>query len=126
MEMARTGVLNGCPVCRAALWAEDCWPLGDKQCPRCGTELWVLDFSEGPAFFPRRPGESLYDFLAALAGGQLGFSASEIEAGLKDADEFDLAEILYDVEEVLRSGPLGEYIEPTVAEGTIKEETSGN
>jgi hypothetical protein len=73
-------------VCHAALWAEVCQPLGHNQCPRCGAELWVVGFSEGPAFFLRRPGESVYDLLAALAGPQLGLSASEIEAALKDAD----------------------------------------
>jgi hypothetical protein len=95
---------NGCPVCRAVLWVEDCQPFGDKQCPRCGAELWVLDFSDGPAFFPRRPGESVYDLLAALVGGQLGSSGRELEAALKDADDLDVVEILYEVEEVVRRG----------------------
>jgi hypothetical protein len=104
--MARTCVFNGCPVCRAALWAEGCQPFGDKQCPRCGTELWVLDFSEGPAFFIRRPGESVYDFLAALAGRERDFSAKEIEVALKGADALDVVEFLCEVEEVVRrSGP---------------------
>jgi hypothetical protein len=91
-------------VCRAALWAEVCQPLGHKRCPRCGAELWMVGFSEGPAFFPRRPGESICDLLAALAGPQLGLSASEIEAGLKDADPFDVVEFVSEVEDVMRSG----------------------
>jgi hypothetical protein len=102
--MARIGVLNGCPVCHAALWAEDRQPPGARQCPRCDAELWVLDFSQGPTFFPRRPGESLYELLAALAGPQLGFSASQIEAALKGADDLDMVEFLSEVEEVVRSG----------------------
>jgi hypothetical protein len=101
--MARNGLLNRCPVCRAALWAEVGPPLGHKRCPRCGAELWVVVFSEGPVFFPRRPGESLYDLLAAVAGPQLGLSASEIEAALKDADSFDVVEFVSEVEEAVRS-----------------------
>jgi hypothetical protein len=74
------------------------------QCPRCDAELWVLAFSEGPAFFPRRPGETLYDLLAALAGTQLGCSASEIEEALRGADSYDVVELLSEVEEAVRSG----------------------
>jgi hypothetical protein len=91
-------------LCRASLWAEVCQPLGHKRCPRCGAEQWVVGFSQGPAFFLRRPGESLYDLLAALAGPQLGLSASEIKAALKDADQFDVVEFVSEVEEVVRSG----------------------
>jgi hypothetical protein len=83
---------------------ERCQSIGDKQCPRCGAELWVLDFSDGPAFFPRRPGESLYDLLADLAGRELEFSAREIEVGLEDFDELDVVEFLWDVEQVVRLG----------------------
>jgi hypothetical protein len=64
-----------------------------------------VGFSEGPAFFPYRPGESVSDFLADLAGPQLGLSASEIEAALKDADQFDVVEFVSEVEDVMRSGP---------------------
>ncbi len=63
----------------------------------------MVVFSEGPTFFPRRPGESLYDLLGALAGPQLRLSAGAIEAALKDADQFDLAEFVSEVEEALRS-----------------------
>jgi hypothetical protein len=59
-------------------------------------------FSRGPVFFPRRQGESLADFLAALAGPAIGVSASELEAALQGADEFDVAEMLWEVEEALR------------------------
>src|SRR5262245_59791445 len=102
--MARTGAHDRCPVCGTALWVEECQLLGHKQCPRCGAELWVVSFSEGPAFFPRRPGESLCDLLAALAGPQLGLSPSAIEAALKGADQFDVLQFVFEVEEAVRSG----------------------
>ncbi len=102
--MARTGALNRCPVCGAALWAGRGSLLGQKRCPRCGGELWLVVLSEGPAFFPRRTGESLYDLLAALVGPQLGLSAGAIEAALKDADRFDVVEFVSEVEEAMRSG----------------------
>jgi hypothetical protein len=102
--MARTGALNRCAVCGAALWAEDGELLGHKRCPRCGAELWVVSFSEGPAFFPRRPGESLHDLLAELGGPQLGLSPRAIEAALKDADHFDVLEFVSEVEEAVRTG----------------------
>jgi hypothetical protein len=101
--MPISGACNRCPVCRAALGAPGSESLGQAQCPRCGAELWVLGFSQGPAFFPRRPGQTLYDLLAALAGPQLGFSASEIEQALKGSDELDVVEFLADVEDVMRS-----------------------
>jgi hypothetical protein len=63
----------------------------------------VLAFSRGPVFFPRRPGQSLAELLAALAGPELGASASELEAAVQGADHFDVVELLWEVEEVLRA-----------------------
>jgi hypothetical protein len=59
-------------------------------------------FSHGPVFFPRREEESLADLLAALAGPAIGADASEIGAALQGADEFDVVEMLWEVEEALR------------------------
>src|SRR5207302_7303284 len=101
--MPATGASNRCPVCRAALWVPDHPPLGYKECPRCRGEFWVLPFSQGPAFFPRRPGESVYDLLADLAGKQLGLSPADMEAGLKSADSLDIVEMLLEVEDAIRS-----------------------
>jgi hypothetical protein len=53
-------------------------------------------------FFPRRHGESAADLLARLGGPALGARASEIEAVLQGADHFDVVEMLWEVEEVLR------------------------
>ncbi len=100
--MGVTGSRGCCPVCRSALWAPGSELLGQRQCPRCSAELWTIVFSRGPVFFPRRQGESLADLLATLAGPTLGISASELEAGLKGADEFDVVELLWEVEEALR------------------------
>jgi hypothetical protein len=58
--------------------------------------------SRGPAFFPRRQGESLADLLVALGGPALGTCASELEAVLQGADPLDVVEILWEVEEALR------------------------
>jgi hypothetical protein len=52
-------------------------------------------------FFPRRPGESLAELLAALAGLELSTTASELQAVVQGADHFDLVELLWEVEEVL-------------------------
>jgi hypothetical protein len=104
-------------VCRAALWAPASPPLGQRRCPRCGAELWVLVLSEGPTFFPRRPGESLSDLLTALAGPQLGLAAGEMEMPLKDADSLDVVEMLMEVEEAMRSGGPGE----SASGGTVRE-----
>jgi len=98
-----TGARGRCPACRAALGAASGELLGERQCPRCGADLWVVAFSRGPVFFPRRPGESLGDLLAALAGPALGSCASELEAAVQGADHFDLVELLWEVEEVLRA-----------------------
>jgi hypothetical protein len=62
----------------------------------------VVGFSGGPVFFPRRPGESLADLLAALAGPALGACASDFEAVLQGADHLDVVELLWEAEEVLR------------------------
>ena len=103
--MARAGVSNRCPLCGAALWAPASEPLGRKQCPRCGADLYVIVFSEGPGFFLARPGEALYDLLAGLAGRQFGVSADEMEAVLRGADSLDMVELVMEVEEALRSQP---------------------
>ena len=100
--MGLTGERGHCPVCRAALWAPPGELLGRRDCPRCGADLWVVGFSQGPAFFPRRPGQSLADLLAALAGPQPGYSAAEIAAALESADDLDIVELLMEVEEALR------------------------
>jgi hypothetical protein len=102
-SMALPGVHDRCPVCGAALWASAREALGRRGCPRCGADLWVLGFSAGPVFLLRRPGESLADVLAALAGPRLGASAKEIEAAMRHADSLDLVELVLEVEEALRS-----------------------
>jgi hypothetical protein len=100
--MAVTGARGRCPACRAALAAPATELVGERGCPRCSADLWVVAFSHGPVFFPRRPGESLADLLAALAGPALG-RASELEAAMRAADHFDLVELLWEVEEGLRA-----------------------
>jgi len=99
--MAVTGARGACHACRARLWAPASELLGKHRCPRCGADLWVLVFSRGPVFFPRREGESLAELLLALGGPQVGKDASELEAGLGGADHFDLVEVLWEVEESL-------------------------
>ncbi len=101
--MAVTGACGRCPACRAALATTAAELLGERRCPRCGADLWVLAFSRGPVFFPRRPGQSLAELLAALAGPELGAGASELEATMQGADHFDVVELLWEVEEVLRA-----------------------
>lgn len=100
--MGVMGARGGCPVCRAPLWAPPSEFLGDKRCPRCSAELWAAEFSRGPVFFLRRPGESLADFLALMMGPVFGVGANEIEAALQGADSFDKVEMLGELEEMLR------------------------
>ncbi|HEY7154678.1 MAG TPA: hypothetical protein VH575_12020 [Gemmataceae bacterium] len=100
--MGATGARGCCPICRADLWVPVSELLGEKQCPRCSVELWAIGFSRGTVFFPRRQVESLADLLSVLAGSAIGADASEIEAALQGADEFDVAEMLWEVEEALR------------------------
>jgi hypothetical protein len=101
--MAVTGVRRRCPACRAALAAPATELVGERRCPRCSADLWVVVFSHGPVFFPRRPGESLADLLVALGGPALGACASELEATMRGADHFDIVELLWEVEEGLRA-----------------------
>jgi hypothetical protein len=91
-------------VCRAALAAPGAGPLDQARCPRCDAELWVLAFSEGPAFFPRRPGETPSDLLAALVGTLPGEKPGELEEALRGADSLDMVELLAEVEQQVRSG----------------------
>ena len=101
--MAVTGARGRCPACRAALAAPATELVGERRCPRCSADLWVVAFSHGPVFFPRRPGESLADLLVALSGPALGACASELKAAMRGADHFDLVELLWEVEEGLRA-----------------------
>jgi hypothetical protein len=100
--MAVTGARGRCPACRAALAVPPGELLGERQCPRCSADLWVVAFSRGPVLFPRRPGETSADLLAALAGPVLGTCASDLQAMMEGADHFDLMELLWEVEEALR------------------------
>jgi hypothetical protein len=100
--MGVTGARECCPACRAALWVPASELLGERRCPRCGADLWVVVFSQGPVFFSRRQGESLAEVLATLGGTALGTCASELEAVLQGADYFDIVELLWEVEQVLR------------------------
>jgi hypothetical protein len=95
---------NCCPVCQAALWAPDSEVIGQRSCPRCSAELWVLGGSAGPLFFLRRPGQSRYRFLAALAAPLYGLPADKLEIGLMGADSLDLVEAVWEIEEAMRSG----------------------
>jgi hypothetical protein len=97
-----TGARGSCPACRAALWTPASEPVGQRRCPRCGADLWILMLSRGPVFFPRRQGESLADLLFALGGPALGTCARELEEVLQGADHLDVVEILSDLEEALR------------------------
>ena len=40
--MGVTGARECCPACRAALWVPASELLGERRCPRCGTDLWVV------------------------------------------------------------------------------------
>ncbi len=94
---------NRCPVCRASLWTPGSGAVARKTCPRCGAELWVIAGSGSPIFFSRRPGESERDFLATLIAPLFGMSAEEAEAILQSADSLDLAELLLEVEDAMKS-----------------------
>jgi len=97
-----TGARGCCPACRAVLWAPDSELAGQQRCPRCDADLWVLLFSRGPMFFPRRPGESLGDLLIALGGPEMGACPGDVEALLSGADHLDVVELLWELEEGLR------------------------
>ena len=101
--MGVTGARGRCPACRAALGVPAAELLGEQRCPRCDADLWVVSFSRGPVFFPRRPGESVADLLASLGGPALGSCVGELEAALQGADHFDVVELLWEVEEVLQA-----------------------
>jgi hypothetical protein len=91
-------------VCAAALWAPDNQTVGRKRCPRCGADLWVLAGADGPVFFVRQPGQSRYQFLAALAGPLQGVPVEEMEVALRGADSLDLVELVLEIEEALKAG----------------------
>jgi hypothetical protein len=101
-----------CPVCRAALWAPESETIGSRKCPRCGAELYVLVGSDRPRFFLRRPDQSPYGFLAALAAPLYGVSAEEMETMLRGADALDLVEFVIEVEEAMKGGGRRAGVEP--------------
>jgi hypothetical protein len=94
--MKREGSHKHCPFCRTTL-AMPTGPYVETHCPRCGGQLWHLELSAGQTFFVRRPGESVYEFMSALAGSRDGFTAEELEAILKDADPLDVVEVLTEI-----------------------------
>jgi hypothetical protein len=64
----------------------------------------VLALPSRPLFFVRRPGQSASEFLAALAGSELGASAMDIACFLRRADALDMVEFLNALEAALVLG----------------------
>lgn len=75
--------------------------FGESSCPRCSARLWHLCLPCAPRFLVCQPGESIYQAMASLAGSRRGFSAKELEANLKEADQLDVLELLADLETAL-------------------------
>jgi len=96
--MAPTGAHDRCPVCRTALAGEPSGAVTARRCPRCEAELWTLALPSGPVFFVRRPGQSVAELIAALAGPGLGASARDIASFLRGADELDKVEFMEELE----------------------------
>jgi hypothetical protein len=96
--MKRQGSVECCPVCGAGLPAPS-GQYGETSCPRCSGELWHLALTSGPTFFVRRPGENIYKLMADI----LGLATEELEGTLKEADSFDVVELLKEVGGALRS-----------------------
>jgi hypothetical protein len=65
-----------------------------RRCPRCEAELREVGQAGGSVFLVRRPEQSAAEFIAALAGPQLGLSPLNIASFLRSADQFDLFELL--------------------------------
>jgi hypothetical protein len=59
--------------------------------------------ASGPAFFVRRPSETIYDLLATLAGSPHGLTATQLAHALRDADSFDVAEFFFELDDAVRS-----------------------
>ncbi|HKQ38335.1 MAG TPA: hypothetical protein VJ063_09670 [Verrucomicrobiae bacterium] len=76
---------------------------GETQCPRCEGQLWHLALVAGPPFFVRRPSDTIYDLMAAVADPSRELTAAHMETLLKDADSFDVVELLSDFEANLHS-----------------------
>jgi hypothetical protein len=96
----RDGTKGQCPVCRASLPSpKELYSV--TSCPRCDAQLWLLAFASGTTFFVRRAGEAIYDLLSDLAGDRL--SADEIESILRDADALEVAELLSEIEDAIRT-----------------------
>ena len=99
--MKRDGSLEHCPGCRATLSVPK-QVYGETRCPRCSCQLWHLTLASGMTLFVRRPGETIYDLLADLAGSRHGLTAADIERTLKDADSLDVSEFLLELEDAAR------------------------
>lgn len=100
--MTRTGAHRHCPVCGAALWAPASPPFAAARCPRWGAELWAVVFSSGPCFFVRQPGQSLADFVTALAEAYLGPEAGDGPPALASMDSLDAVELIMELEVAAR------------------------
>lgn len=96
--MAHNVEFGRCPVCRTVLSTVSDEAIAEARCPRCEAGLWLLNFSVGPCFFVRRPGQTPAQFLALLAGEGLGASAEDIAEFLRDADSLEKVEFLLELE----------------------------
>ena len=54
-------------------------------------------------FFVRRPQETIYELMADVADSRHGFTAANLERMLRDADLFDIAELLLELETTAQS-----------------------
>jgi hypothetical protein len=63
--------------------------------------LWEIALPSGPAFFIRRPGQSVAAFLSRLPGPFCAKSITAIDTFLKGADAVDVVEFLWELEAAL-------------------------
>src|SRR3954452_16809725 len=99
--MKRDGIIHHCPLCRTIL-PTPATAYGEAHCPRCDGRLWHMAFQSGTAFFVRRPTETIYDVMAALADPSARFTLEFLQTALEDADRLDVVEVLAHLEGSLR------------------------
>src|SRR5579885_2489359 len=102
------GAPNRCPVCGGDVRIEPSVPFGDAPCPKCGTLLWFVGFTnETRLFFEYEAAEEIRERVIEVLAGHLGVSRQQLESDpalLEKMDSLDLVELVMELEEEFGAG----------------------
>ena len=99
------GFANRCPLCGNEVVIEPTYLFGDATCPRCGSLLWFIQFSERSLVYEREASEALRSRFVDRIAEMLGVNRDQVTPDVfkrlneLGADSLDAVELIMELEE---------------------------